>query len=464
VFYRTTLTRYTQAVGWINEDNQYVPAAAGVNDRWGNYYQALGQYRALQKQYDNLPAEMQASLRIFMITSTIFIYDFTARTVDLHGDIPWSEAGKVPLTNSYADAYAKYDDAQGIYVKMLDDLKLFADELNAMVISPIAVNSFKSADVINGGDLTLWKKYCNSLRIKLLSRVSGVAALQARVNTEIASIVGSPTYPISLVNADNIAIDVVDAGTQFFHSRDFRTGLEDWGGNIAGKAMISHMQTNVDPRLRVIFEPGTNANGTYAGVDQMALNPVSQELIDSSRVSIYNRSTLSRNQLFPGLLITAAEVNFYLSEYYMKAGNMGSAKTHYENGIRESINFYYAVRALSNNSDAIPLVPLAANEITTYLASPGVAWDNAATNAQRIQLIGTQKWIHYNVVMPIENWSEMRRLDAPVLVYREDPNSTQRNLPFRMNIPTSEVTLNATNYQAVQAKDNLTTKIFWDVN
>jgi uncharacterized protein YqfB (UPF0267 family) len=463
VFYRTTLTRYTQAVGWVNEDNQYIPAAAGVSDRWSNYYQTLGQYRALQKINEELPAEVKSNLRIFMIAATIFIYDLTIRTVDLHGDIPFTEAGMIHVKGNYSDSYAKYDDAQTIYVTILDQLKLLADELNTIVISDAVEGSFKSNDVINQGSIELWKKYCNSLRIKLLSRVSGVAALQARANTEIASILAGTTYPISLVDEDNIAMDVINPDGDF-HSRDFRTGLEDWGGNIAGKAIIDNMVTNSDPRLRVVFEPGSNANGVYRGIDQMATNPISQQLIDSSWVSIYNRSTLSRNQLFPGMLISAAEVNFFIAEFYMKAGNMASAKTHYENGIRESIRFYYNVRGISNNTESPALVPLGASEISDYFARPNVSWDAATNDAQRIARIATQKWLHLNVVNPIENWNEYRRLDAPNLIIKEDGASSQRFLPLRLNIPSAEATFNPANYQAVQSKDNLTTKIFWDVN
>src|SRR5687768_2914623 len=38
VVLRTSVLRYTQAVGWENGDNQYIPPAAGVNDRWNAFY------------------------------------------------------------------------------------------------------------------------------------------------------------------------------------------------------------------------------------------------------------------------------------------------------------------------------------------------------------------------------------------------------------------------------------------
>src|SRR5690606_16522027 len=92
VVLRTTLTRYTQAVGWVNSTAQYVPGAAGIDGRWGNYYDLLAQYRELEKVYNGLSAEDQALRRIYMIAATIYLYDHTQKVIDLHGDIPFSEA------------------------------------------------------------------------------------------------------------------------------------------------------------------------------------------------------------------------------------------------------------------------------------------------------------------------------------------------------------------------------------
>ena len=144
-------------------------------------------------------------------------------------------------------------------------------------------------------------------------------------------------------------------------------------------------------------------------------------------MAIYNRSTLSRNQFFPGVLMNAAEVNFLTAEAYLKAGNAAAAKTAYEAGIKNSINYYYNLRSISNDNTA--------GATTTYLqmlkllptiAKPAVSWDLATTNAAKLALIATQKWIHYSVVQPEENWSENRRLDLPVLSYEVDNSNTAK--------------------------------------
>ena len=362
VVFRTTLTRYTQSVGWANTNSQYVPGDAGTTDYWNSYYGFLAQYRELQKIYNGLSASDKTDWKIFMTTATIHLYHQTERLIDLHGDIPFSEAGMLSINGGdYNSSYAKYDDAQTLYVKMLDDLKAFADELNTATIPNAILNRLKTQDFINKGDITKWKKYCNSLRLRMLTRVSGVAALSSRASSEITSILNNPTsYPIITSNTDNVQMNVYDINTAI-NSKGFQTGLEDWNGNIASKVMIDHMKTNADPRLRVMFEPGLSAGGVYNGLDQSLNETAQTALINGGTMAIYNRSTMSRNQYFPGLLINAAEVSFIKAEAYLNASNDALAKAAYEEGITNSINNYYLLRSISNNSVAGTPAPVTAD-------------------------------------------------------------------------------------------------------
>ena len=464
VVLRTTVNRYTQAVGWVNSSNQYVPGAAGITSRWENYYNFLAQFRELQKVYNKLAADDQAARRIYMIAATIYFYDHSEKVVDLHGDIPWSEAGMLSTNEGDIPAsLPKYDNAEAIYTKILDDLKNLAAELNSITVTPAIQTGFKNQDLVNRGDLALWKKYCNSLRLRILTRVSDAPSLQARAATEIAGILSNPaSYPVIASNDENIQINVHNLSTPI-KSSGFKSGLEDWDGNKAGKAMIDHMKTNADPRLRAMFEPGANAGGVYNGLDPLATSSAQTALIAGGTISIYNRSTLSRNEYFPGVLINAAEVSFLTSEAYLKAGNDAAAKTAYNDGISKSVKYYYLLNSLSNDNTAGDLTPTSDAEIGIYQAMPQINWDLAATTADKLKLLATQKWIHFSVVQPLENWAEMRRLDAPALSFEVDNANAQKQPPYRWLYAGSELTYNTENYQAVKSKDNLTTKIFWDV-
>ena len=463
VVLRTTINHYNQAVGWVNSANQYVPGGAGITARWDNFYNTLAQFREFQNVYAKMGTDDQTARRIYMIAATIYLYDHSQKVVDLHGDIPWTEAGKLSANGGdYASSLPVYDNADAIYTKMLDDLKTFADELSTITVTPAIQTGFKTQDIVNKGDIGLWKKYCNSLRLRMLTRLSGVAAFQARVTSETAAILGDPAkYPVVADNNENVQLNVYNLSTDI-NSKGFRTGLEDWDGNIAGKAMIDHMNTNADPRLRAMFEIGVNGAGVYKGLDPMLTSSVQTSLIAGGTLSIYNRSTLSRNEYFPGVLINAAEVSFLTSEAYLNAGNDAAAKTAYNAGISKSIKFYYALRALSNDNTAIALVPTTDAEIAAYTAKAAISWDNATTKADKLNLLATQKWIHYSVVQPVESWSEIRRLDAPTFSFETDIANTQKQPPMRWLYAGSEQIYNTTNYSAVKVKDNLTTKIFWD--
>ena len=466
VILRTTLLHYTQAVGWENYDNQYVPGAAGVGDNWKDYYYFLAQYRELEKIYAKLSTTDQADNRIYMIAATIFLYDQTQKMVDVHGDIPFSEAGMLSINGgNYSSSSAKYDDAASIYTTMLDGLKGFADELNTISVPAYVQKKFITQDLINGGNITLWKRYVNSLRLRMLTRVSGASAFTSRANTEIATILSTPaTYPVVTANSENIEVSVFDVSSDIT-AKGFKSGLEDSYGNTASKVMIDHMLTYSDPRLRAMYQPGDSAKGVYTGVNQTAdRNTQNTLIVKDAKAAIYNRSAISRNTFFPGEIINAAEVSFLAAEYYLKASNLSAAKTAYENGIRQSIEYYYAFRALSPDNSSGTLTPATPAEVTAYIASTGVNWDLALTTDAKLKLIATQKWIHYSVVQPNENWAEVRRLDAPAFSFEVDnANNIIKQPPVRWVYPTSEVTYNKANYETVRSKDNLTTKIFWDV-
>ena len=464
VVLRTTLTRYTQAVGWVNSSNQYVPGNAGITDRWNNYYNFLAQYRELEKIYSALSADDKADKRIYMIAAAIYFYDHTEKITTLHGAIPWSEAGMLSTNGGdYQNSYAKYDNADAVYTKMLDDLKAFSTELNSIIIKPAILTGFQKQDFVNKGELTRWKKYCNSLRLRILARVSDVPAFQSRVVTEVGAILNDPaTYPVIASNTDNVQINVTNLSSEI-HSKNFRTGLEDWNGNLAGKAMIDHMKTNNDPRLRAIFEPGAGAGGVYNGLDPLLAEATQTTLVNGGTLAIYNRSTISRNEYFPGVLMNAAEVSFLKAEAYLKANNNAAAKTAYNEGISQSIKYYFAIRTLSADNVSGALTPTSDAEIAVYTAAPQVNWDLALTTADKLKLVARQKWIHFNVVQPVDNWAEVRRFDAPSLSFLLDNANAQTQPPYRWIYPGSEQTYNTANYEAVRTADKLTTKIFWDV-
>jgi Starch-binding associating with outer membrane len=461
-----TANRYTQAVGWINATQQYVPGGGLINDRWGMYYAFLSQFRELENVFGKLSQDDQNLRRIYLITAAIYLYDETQKVIDLHGDIPFLEAGKIGTNGGdYLKSTTQFDKADVLYSKMLDDLKGFSAELNSISVPKGIQTGFAIQDYINKGDLTKWRTYCNSLRIRMLMRVSDAPSFQSRASAEIQTILGNPSsYPIVDNNTKNVQITVFDLNTEI-NAKGFRDGIGSggWNYNLAGKAMIDQLGSTQDPRLRVMFEPGQNAKSLYGGLDQMANATDQTNVVNAGLVSIYNRSTYNQNQYFPGMLITAAEINLLLAEYYLKAGNDASAKTAYNLAIDQSINQHFAYRKVSNDNVSGAVAPLASSEIVAYQTHNLVSWDMATDNASKLKLIAIQKWLNYNIVQPLEGWAELRRLDLPAFSFWVDKTNAQKQPPYRWFYSGNEKIYNATNYSAVAPSDNLGTKLFWDV-
>ncbi|WP_026956391.1 SusD/RagB family nutrient-binding outer membrane lipoprotein [Algoriphagus vanfongensis] len=460
---RITNNRYTQAIGWVNVENQYVPGSEAINRRWRAFYETLAQYREIEKIFEGLSEVAAADQRIYMIAAKTFLYDQAQKEIDYHGDIPFTQAAMLSQNGGdYQSSYAPYDDAETLYTMMLDELAAMADEMNTMTVNPGVLAEFEIQDVINDGDLTLWKKYINSVRLRMLTRVSGTSTFSARATAEIGDILSNPaTYPVVTSIEDFIAWDGYTAGT-WMQANSFQTGLEDWDGNIAGKVILDHMLDNEDPRLTFVFEPGLEAEpGQYMGLDPLLNASAQNELVLAGTLSIYNRSTLSRNQNFPGIIISASEVNFLAAEYYLKTGQNAMAQAAYETGIFNSVDQYVYLRSISNNGDSPdPVVPTLA-DFESYLEKDGVSWTAATSTDEKLKLIAEQKWLHFNVIQPNENWAELRRLDLVDLEFWTDQSNQQSQPPYRWVYPSSEITYNSTNYAAVQSEDVLTNKIFW---
>lgn len=455
-----TMGIYTQIMGLPNQPNMYVPGASPVDWRWDQYYNgAMQKYRVFQSLYNDLSEEEQAELRIFNVAATIFFYDQTQQMVDIFGDIPWSEAGMVRETGDLDAALPKYDTGEEIYQTMITDLKALATELHSFSMDSYTAGVFAEKDYINQGVVALWEKYANSLRLRMMFRASDAIDY----TTEIAEVLYNPgTWPVVENNEENIML-VGDGSLQATTSSGtggIRQAMETWGQyDLAPKAVCDFMLETGDPRLEITFDP--NINGEYTGVDPLMDASQQNQFISDGLAARYDTATFTRNNQFPGWIIGASEVYFMKAEAALFAGLDGEAKMAYEAGIMYSIEHYYQINARGTEREPVEAPTL--GEIGAYLAAPGVAWDGAA---DKLNLIATQKWLDFGLSSLTQTWSEMRRLDAPVLDYWVDNSSAsgQNAPPTRFSYPSSESALNGDNYSAVSGEDNLKAKVFWDVN
>ncbi|WP_257089821.1 SusD/RagB family nutrient-binding outer membrane lipoprotein [Sphingobacterium sp. E70] len=156
--------------------------------------------------------------------------------LDGWGDIPYSEAFKGrPEDGSVLKA--KYDKQEDVFPAVLADLKALADELAA----GIGTDELGEYDIIYGSKETgaaalkaqmlNWQKFCNSLRLRMATRISAVAPALAK--TTIEEIAGNKLkYPVIETNAENCRM--VYPGTlpymePWYESGIYGNRLNNWG-------------------------------------------------------------------------------------------------------------------------------------------------------------------------------------------------------------------------------------------
>src|SRR2546423_2654956 len=444
---------YSQTIGYTNGNRIYEQPVNYTQNRWDDYYAGtMARYREVEKFYNKLTSDAdRKGYQLFLETSRIFLYDQTAQMVDLWGDIPFTAAGQLNATGNIITA--KYDKGKDIYSFILTDLKRISDYLASASPDPFYSNLLKKYDLVNGGSLPEWQKYANSLRLRLAMRTSYVDESSAKsIVQEVLN--NSSQYPVVENVSENVQIKVT--GNLVSQSNDIRNGF---GVNpfAPGLLLDSVMAPSNDPRLPVFFT--TNKNGEYRGVPNTWTASRVSDSTNANYFSRYDSATFTENNHFPGVIITAAEVSFLKAEAYERWGG-GDAKAAYENGIRQSIQYYYYINSISDyvNHDTPP----SDAQITAYLSDPIVAY--SSDQQTNLNKIATQKWIDFNVMQAQQAWAEWRRSRLPALSFPTDPSSAlSPNVPARLLYPSTESVLNAANYAAVKSEDLVTTKVFWDV-
>ncbi|HEX6430913.1 MAG TPA: SusD/RagB family nutrient-binding outer membrane lipoprotein [Niastella sp.] len=450
--------KYSQTAGYTQAAKVYEQSASYSQDRWNYFYTTtIARYREIEKYYNNLTTDAdKTGYLLFLETARIFVYDQTAQIVDMWGDIPFSTAGQLNTTGNII--LASYDKGTDIYSKILTDLKRISDYLASVNPDPLYSGQLDKFDYMNKGSISKWRKYCNSLMLRMAMRISYKE--EATAKALIQTILGNSTqYPLVDTYTESIKIQPAVTNSSLTAENEIRNGFMV-NPMAPGKMVEEIMVPANDPRLPIYFS--ANKNGEYHGVPNTWNSTRVEDSILNNYFSRWDSTTFSENNLFPGIVFTAAEANFLKAEAYERWGG-GDAKAAYEKGVKQSILFYWSVNNNSAKKDANyygvkePMPTDAA--IAAYLLKPIVAY---GTN--NLEKIATQKWIDFGVVQAHQAWAEYRRTKLPVLNFPTDVSSVlSPNPPNRLLYPGTEVSLNAVNYAAVKSSDNATTKVFWDV-
>lgn len=384
-----------------------------------------------------------------------------ARLTDLYGDVPYSQAGQGYYKSIFTP---KYDKQQDIYTDLLKEVE---EATNALDPSGDKI----TGDAIYVGDIAKWKRFGNSLLLRLAMRLTKVDENLAK--TYVQKTIGKTMSS----NADNAIIMHDEAGGRVTQNRNSQVLLGDGGQEHYytkwSKTFIDLLKATNDPRLEKVAvtqlylaEGSKDQNPTYlttAAIQKGMPNGKDLSGIagrdvrqDPSFTSFPAYSSPNPNMIKKNgatFIMTYAESEFLLAEAAQRWAIGGSAADHYKAALKASIT------CLSSYDATLAITDGVAENFAN--ANPYVAGNG-------LQMINTQYWLHANTILDFyETWSNWRRSGFPTLIPVVYPgNATGGTIPRRFPYPADEASNNGENYRAAVAAvtggDKLSGRIWWD--
>lgn len=340
---------------------------------------------------------------------------------DTYGDIPYKEAGQIvtPAYNSQKD----------VYLGLLEDLT------NAQQLLDASKNKIEG-DLVYDGNISKWKKFVNSLRLRIALRI---ADREADLAKQTISNVANDAAGLISNNSETFRFTYTSSPQQNPASAWFET-RDDYR---ISKTLVDKLYDLSDPRLPVYAQLPSDATvqkyvGAANGLSNSDAN--NQGFAKTSKPGSYFLASES-----PAVIFSYAEVLFGLSESVARGFISGDAENYYKQAITASFNqFGITDQTVINN----------------YLNQAKIKYD--AANYKKS--IGEQKWIAF-YGQGLDAFAEWRRLDYPELT-AGNATVLEGKIPLRFFYPGTEQSLNGKSYKAAvanQGEDLLTTRLWFDV-
>lgn len=366
----------------------------------------------------------------------------TSIITDTWGDVPYSQANKGKDYN-FTPAFDRQED---IYKDLFRKLEEANTLLTGLVTAQLLTQTQRELDLLyySGSasaavQLERWRKFGNSLYLRLLMRVSakpgnivdGKTAVQ-----KIAEIVASPTnYPIFTSNAESAILRLT--GETFPLRSPFALWREvDFSrAGSMGEFFINTLNEIGDPRLALWVN---RVDNQYVGIES--------GYADGS-IPARGSSYLNILRLEPllGNIMNYSELQFILAEAVLNGFIPGNAKAYYDAGVRAGIEHW----GLEMPND--------------YLTRDEVVFPS--TEAEQREKIMTQKYFAL-FFTDFQQWFEYRRTNLPTLTI--GPGAKNGGvMPTRFYYPVTVQSLNRNNYNEAVSRmgaDDLRSEVWWQKN
>ena len=425
--------------------------------------------------------------------------------VDVFGDVPFSEANKL----KEGVLYPKFDDDAAIY----DALFPLIDEGIADLNNTTAPNTNTPGDddLIYGGDIGLWVRAANTIKLKLYTQIRRVKDVSAQVNALISegNLISQTSESFLIPYGPNGATDDRNPGFYTYYATQRSNHVSPWFYEILKGYNQNIFFGNPDPRLPYYIYNQVNAT-------QLSRDGNQTEYRDGPFVSIYfgsvgpdrdrtQQNTISLFGIYPvggkyddgsATIATAASgtgaapyrlITFadrlYLEAELIHSGLVtGDLTAKLTEAMQESFEQvdYMITEYIQPGQNVPPLV--GSNAVSAYINKVKTEFAAASTN-KKLEIIMTQKWLSA-VGSAVDQYTDLRRTGYPVIFDPSNPAmapggfvqppingdpanpGAQKAVPvqtsrtFALALPWDQVELE-TNPNAPAQKNPSSYKVFW---
>jgi hypothetical protein len=363
---------------------------------------------------------------------------------DMYGDLPYFDK------HQFTDLLQiTYDDDTVIYEDLMNEL----NQAITLIDNNSDAISVSSEDAIFGGDMSLWKKFANTLKLKIVVRQSNVIS-QSDAVTALSGLTSADFLGFNeAVTLNPGYTKENDRQNPFYNSFGYSAdGQTERNRTItASKYSIEVLDGTLsgvfDNRITTMFR--TDNIGGYTGIEQgQTLGGLTSNdglsLLGTAFGVEADSAINAQKDLY---LFTVAESYFLQAEAaernYLSGGDV---QTSFNNGITASFNQF----GILNGT-------IIGDYINDINSVNGFGLGGSANN---IEAIITQKWIALHTFGGVEPWLEMTRTGFPNAPLPINQTNTQR--PVKLLYPISEIQGNSQNVPSQQTSDAFINSIFWN--
>ena len=376
--------------------------------------------------------------------ASIFKVFFFQRLTDMYGDIPYIEA-----LEGVENRRPIFDRQEDIYNTFIQDLTTAIAALDENNESPGA------ADLLYSGNVDNWRKFGNSILLRIAMRISNV-------NPDLASEVGSQAIQDGIIDnfESNAFVSYSGSSPDGSNANGVSEVFQDFGvtGHLFrfSDEFVNFIINNNDPRESILIETykndGTIDNNVGQGFHLGRPNGIPTGN-DDFLFAQPNRETIV-DYAAPAIYFGHAEAEFLRAEAILKGWVAGDAEEAYTSGIRA------AMRQL----ELYPNVePISEADVEDYLSERDIEFDSS----DAIEQINTQKWVAL-LFDGFEAYANYRRSGYPDISPGITDGESDGEIPRRLRYPINERINNTENYDEAVSRldqgDAIISRMWWDVN